>query len=260
MKDECGSDKVRLGCLGLLTSLCLLACGAPTMIGPEPNEPGIDPEAAGAAEHQEAAVREEQRLERHAALYDPRALKSLRRCDPDNVQRNKGASACWVEAANPTAIHQAEMNVHRERSVFHRKAARDLRAAEKETCSGVAGDQHDLRAFVQRGDILGVNPLEKAADEPNGKPRLVGATIFLRRSADVTAAQLQRAMDCHTARQAVQGYGLITTEAERSPLSERGARATVREVSIGFAVDVRADDEFAAQAIWLRAQRLAFLK
>jgi hypothetical protein len=262
MKDERRSDgrgKVRLGCFGLLSGLLFGACGAPTMIGPEPNEPSTDPEAAGADEHQAAALREDERLARHQALYDPRATKSLKRCDPEHAQRHQGAADCWVEAANPTAIHQWEMAVHNERAAYHRKAARDLRAAEAQNCAGVAGDEHSLTAFAQRGDILGVNPLQEASGEPNGKPQIVGATIFVRPAPDLTADGLRRAMNCYSAREAARGYGLITTEAERSPLGARGTRVTVREVSIGFAVDVRADDEFAAQAVWLRAQRLALL-
>ena len=243
----------------LFSSLVFGACGAPAMIGPEPNEPSTDPEAAGAEEHQAAAVREDKRLAQHEALYDPRATKSVKRCDPEHAQRHQGASDCWVEVANPTAIHQWEMAVHNERAAYHRKAARDLRAAEKQSCAGIAGDEHSLSSLAQRGDILGVNPLQEASGEANGKPLIVGATIFVRPAPDLTADGLRRAMACYSARQAARGYGPITTEAERSPLGERGSRATVREVSIGFAVDVRADDEFAAQAIWLRAQRLAFL-
>lgn len=88
----------------------------------------------------------------------------------------------------------------------------------------------------------------------------VGATVLLRRIPDLTAEKLLRILNCHVARSATTGYGLSTTAAERSPLSENGARVAVREFSSGFAVDIRADDPFAAQAILLRAQRLGAVK
>jgi hypothetical protein len=143
--------------------------------------------------------------------------------------------------------------------VYHRKAARDLRAAEDTACSGAVANARQANPFA-RGDIVGVGPLEELESAAPAKPRLVGATIFLQPIADVTVVQLQRALDCVSAHQAVIGYGPITTEADRSPLSEPGSRASAREIGHGLAVDVRADDPFVAQAIWLRAQRLAVVK
>jgi hypothetical protein len=96
--------------------------------------------------------------------------------------------------------------------------------------------------------------------DPNAgekKPRLAGATVFLQAVAGVTVVDMQHAMDCYSAHQAVIGYGPITTETDRSPLDEPGSRATVRQLRHGYAVDLHADDPFAAQAIWLRAQKLA---
>jgi len=57
----------------------IVACGASARIGREPNEPSTRPEAAGAAQHRAAARREEGRLARHQALYDPKAQQSVRR-------------------------------------------------------------------------------------------------------------------------------------------------------------------------------------
>jgi hypothetical protein len=257
---ESSADKTRSYLALLLGSLWLAGCGAPTLIGPEPNEPGIQPEEAGADGHLAAAAREEARLVQHEKLYDPNARQSVSRCDPEHAQQHPGAPVCWVEAINPTAIHLAEMEVHRTRAVYHKKAARDLRAAQDVACAGVAAASRNSNALERRGDVLGVGPLEEQAVDPRGKPRLVGATILLRRTPGVTAGELQRSLNCQVARSATVGYGLNTTEAERSPLSERGAQVTVHEWSSGFAVNIRADDPFAAQAILIRAQRLAVVK
>lgn len=241
---------------GALAVLCVAACGAPAMIGPEPNEPGTEAQTTGAEQHIAAAGREELRLAQHQRLYEPRAKQSIRRC---KAAQAGPVPECWVETINPTAIHEAEMRVHGDRAVYHRKAARDLRAAEETACSGAMANARQANPFA-RGDIVGVGPLEELGREAPTKPRLVGATIFLQPIADVTVVELQRALDCFSAHQAVIGYGPITTEADRSPLSEPGSRATVRELGHGLAVDVRADDPFVAQAIWLRAQRLAVVK
>lgn len=111
-------------------------------------------------------------------------------------------------------------------------------------------------AALYPSHILGVSPLQ---DQAGGgvERQLVGATVFLQPMTGVSVADLLRAMDCYSAHQAVIGFGPITTETDRSPLKEPGSHATVRPLRHGYAVDVRADDVFAARAIWLRAQKLA---
>jgi hypothetical protein len=241
---------------GMPTLLCVAACGAPTMIGPEPNETSTEARATGAEQHLEAAQREEVRLGKHQELYDPRAKKAIRRCKVKDGEPEGGALDCWVETVNPTAIHDAEMRMHGDRAVFHRKAARDLRAAETAACGRLSTAAREDSPFA-RGHVVGVSPLAEAPAPSGGKPRLRGATIFLQPIANVTADQLQQAMDCYSAHQAVVGYGAITAETNRSPLEEPGSRARVRAMIHGYAVDVHAEDPFAAQAIWLRAQHLA---
>lgn len=225
------------------------------MIGPEPNDPGTDPLATSAEEHLAAARREERRISAHRELYDPRAKRSIRRCNPPSASTQ--APECWVETVNPTAIHEAEMKEHSQRAVLYRKAARDLRAARARACEGVPSNAYGDNPF-DRSHVLGVSPLQ--AEDTPGEPRLVGATIYLQPVADLSPHELQRAMDCFSAHQGVIGYGLITIAADRSPLSEPGSRATVRRLTHGYAVDVHADDPSAAQAVWLRAQRLAVVR
>lgn len=241
--------------LSLVAGLWLVGCGQAAMIGVEPNEPGIEMEATGAQQHQAAARREEARIRQHKGLYKPNALQSVRRCDPEHASRHPGAPACWVETVNPTAIHLAEMEAHRTRAAYHRKAARELRAAEREACLGARSKSGSILRFADRRDIEGVSPLQDSVTGKNSK--MVGATIFIRAVKGLTQSKLQSIVDCHAAHNAAAGYALTTTEANRSPLSERGAQATVRKHSRGFAVDIRAEDPFVAQAIWLRAQRLA---
>jgi hypothetical protein len=168
------------------------------------------------------------------------------------------APECWIETINPTAIHAAEVRVHGDRAAYHRKAARNLREAETRACKEVAAVARGTDPFA-RSHVLGVSPLEEPPGAGAKKNRLLGATVFLQPVTGVSVADLQRAMDCYSAHQAVIGYGPITTETDRCPLEEPDSRAMVRELRHGYAVDVRADDPFVAQAIWLRAQKLALI-
>jgi hypothetical protein len=242
----------------MFAALCTVACGAPPMIGPEPNEPSTQPQATGLSEHLAAAKREELRLAQHQARYEPNARRSIRRCNPIVGDDPREAPECWVETINPTAIHETEIRVHGDRAAYHRKAARNLREAETRACKDVATSARGIDPFG-RSHVLGVSPLEEPAGAGAKRNRLLGATVFLQPMRGVTVADFQRVMDCYSAHQALIGYGPITTETDRCPLEEPGSRATVRELRHGYAVDVRADDPFVAQAIWLRAQRLALI-
>ncbi len=252
MSDRERHDRWAFAHLVWLGLMGAVGCGAPAMIGPEPNEPGIEPEEAGAEAHLAAAHREEARLVQHQKAYDPKASQAVRRCNPNHSADNKGSPACWIETINPTSIHLTEVDIHRNRAAFHRKAARDLRAEEKRACSGIP-DKFQGRSPLDRPrNILGVSPLER-----EGSKEVEGAVVILRRLTDLTPEVLQKIADCAIARSAVQGYGLPTFDANRSPLAERGARATVRPVKMGLAIEIRADDPFAARAILVRSQRMA---
>jgi hypothetical protein len=243
--------------LTLLASVALAACRPPAMIGPEPNEPATRTDATGAAEHHAAARREEARIGRHEELYDPKAAQSFRRCDPEHANRAPGEAICWIETVNPTAVHLKEIEDHRLRAAEHRRAARELRAIEEQACSGIAADDRDVSPFSHRGDILGVSALEDDPAKPKRQRRVLGATVVFRPVPGLTARELQHLVDCHLARNATIGYESATREMEHCLLTQRGARATVRPLETGFAVDVRADDPSAGQEIWRRAQALA---
>lgn len=235
----------------------LVACQPKAMIGPEPNEPSTEPEAAGAAEHRAAAAREEQRLNRHEQLYDPSARQTIRRCDPGRANRIPREPICWDETINPTAVHLQEVESHRKRAVEHRKAARELRAVEEQACAGLAPDDRDVSPFSHRADILGVSPLEEGRVKPRAQRRIVGATVTFRQVPELTVAELQQLIDCHLARNATIGYERASSEMGGCLLTQQGTRAHVRALDSGFAVDVRADDPAAGQEIWRRAQLLA---
>jgi len=243
--------------LALVASVALAACRPPAMIGPEPNEPATRADATGAAQHNAAAQREEARIGRHEELYDPKAAQSFRRCDPEQANRQPGEPICWIETVNPTAVHLKEIEDHRLRAAEHRRAARELRGIEEQACSGIASDDRDVSPFSHRGDILGVSALEDDPDKPKRLRRVIGATVVFRPVPGLTASELQHLVDCHLARNATIGYESASREMEHCLLAQRGARATVRPLKTGFAVDVRADEPFAAREIWRRAQALA---
>jgi hypothetical protein len=246
----------RPGLIGCSWAALLLAgCGAPAMIGPEPNEPSTAAQATGADQHLAAALREEARITQHERLFDPTAKQTIRRCErvPDGADLD--IPECWLETVNPTAIHDAEVRMHSDRAAFHRKAARDLHAAEAQACAGILEGRREDNPF-ERGRVMGVTLLERTAPN-NKKPTPLGAAVVLQPISGVTAAELQRILDCYSAHQAAIGYGPMTASADRSPLQEPGSRATVRALRHAFVIEVRADEPFAAQAIWLRAQRLA---
>jgi hypothetical protein len=243
--------------LALFASVALAACRPPAMIGPEPNEPATRADSTGAAEHHAAARREEARIGRHEELYDPKAAQSFRHCDPEHANRAPGEPICWIETVNPTAVHLKEIEDHRLRAAEHRRAARELRAIEEQACSGIAPDDRDVSPFSHRGDILGVSALEDDPGKPKRQRRLLGATVVFRPVPGLTAQELQHLVDCHLARNATIGYESASRQMDHCLLTQRGARATVRPLETGFAVDVRADDPFAGREIWRRAQALA---
>jgi len=65
---------------------------------------------------------------------------------------------------------------------------------------------------------------------------------------------LQRIVDCHLARNAAVGHDM--PEMADCPLVPRGAKASVRSVGDGFAVDVSSEAAESAAEIWRRAQLL----
>lgn len=113
-----------------------------------------------------------------------------------------------------------------------------------------------MSPFAHAADIQSVGQLsEDAAATSRAKlKRDAGATIVFRAAPGLTAEWLQRIVDCHLARNSAVGHDM--SEMSSCPLVPRGAKATVRSVGDGFAVDVYGEDAATAAEIWRRAQKL----
>jgi hypothetical protein len=257
----------------LVASSWLGACGTVAA--------GTQPHEKSALDHRAAAEQEAAESGAHAAQYDPQARSVQKRCDPGLGQppgypviRTTPTSApypvypitrvCWTEQANPTASHQKQAEQHRQVAAQHRAASEALRAAEARACAGLSDDDRDMSPFAHRSDIQtvqalrdGVTEYERRLGEGSSEGHLLGATIVFWAVPGLTAQWLQRVVDCHLERNASIGHERASAEMADCPLTERGAWATVRALSSGFAVDVRSDGSDGAQRIWQRAQRLA---
>lgn len=214
----------------LTLSFLLGACACGHAAGTQPND-------MSAAEHRAAADREDG----HAAN---RGQDPDERCDA-----GKGR-VCWTPTTNPTAEE------HHQRAAEHRAASRALQDGEARACSGIEQADRDMSPFAHGADIRSVTQLrEETGIGRNKSLRDAGATVVFRATPGLTAEWLQRVVDCHLARSAAVGHDM--PEMAYCPLVPAGAKAQVRSVGDGFAVDVRADEPEAAAEIWRRAQGLS---
>ncbi len=219
---------------------------------------GTEPHAMTAGQHQAAAKSEEQSAAGHQTQYDPSATEARR-----NVR--------WRSEENPTDEHRKQAELHRKVAEKHRAAAKTLVEAEKRFCSGISEADRDLSPFSHREDIAAVQALKEEFDtsdvysrgseiravevqqiekEVFGPGGLQGARVTFRAVPGMTPEWLQRAVDCHLARNAV-----IGDESAMSfcPLAVPHATASVRSTGNGFAVDVTSDDQGSAKEIVKRA-------
>lgn len=160
---------------------------------------------------------------------------------------------CWSDVERPDDATRATAEEHRARAAEHRAAAAALRDAEERACVGIAENDRDMSPFAHRADIASVSVLEE--DVPVGRTtmhRRRGARVVFRARPAMTAAWLQRVVDCHLARNAVEG----SMGMDYCPLAIPGVRASVEEIRAGFAVDVVADDEAVVDEVIRRAQAL----
>lgn len=224
--------------LPLIAALSLLAaCAART--------PGASPHDMGSADHEQAADAAERTAAAHAGQYDPEARR-LVLCGG-----GKGSHPCWT---NPTEAHAQAARRHREMAADHRAASAALREAEARSCAGLDPASVDLSPFEQAAmDIASVEPLPLPLGA--AAPEVLGATVTVRAVEGLTAEWLQRAVDCHVARNAAVGHEM--PEMPSCPLVPRRVTATVSSTGTGFAVAIRSDDPVAAADILARAKRLA---
>lgn len=253
----------------LAASSLLGACGTAAA--------GTQPHEKSAVEHQAAAREEAAESDKHTARYDPRFISVQKRCDPGLGQppgyplvRNVPLApyptypltrVCWNEQVNPTEAHPKQAEEHRKIAAQHRAASESLRTVEARACVGLTDDDRDLSPFSHRSDIQSVSPFREKASSPDDsssqgrRPSGRNDCVF-RAVSGLTAQFLQRTIDCHLARNAAIGHEAARAEMAYCPLTERGARASVRPLSNSFAVDVQATDAAAAERIWHRAQAL----
>lgn len=251
------------------------ACSAPAA--------GTQPHSMSAVEHQAAAQQEAAESGGHSGQYDGTARSFTKRCEPGlglppgyPVVRNppnvapypqyRVARFCWTDELNPTDAHKKSADEHRAIAAQHRAASEVLRDAEARACAGLTDEDRDMSPFSQRSDIQSVTPLREkvssgydaySPDDPARSGALRGATVAFRALPGLTAQYLQRVVDCHLARNAAIGHEAAGAEMAYCPLTERGARATVRPLNSAFAVDIQAEDAAGAERIWQRAQKLA---
>jgi len=137
-----------------------------------------------------------------------------------------------------------------------RSALRALRAAESSACAGLAQADVDASPFEHPADIASVTLLVDSIPQGVSAPlrELVGVTITFRRVPGLTQAWLERAIECHLARDAAAEHEM--PEMPDCPLVPRGFTATVHETDRGLSVEVRGADAAAAEEIARRATRL----
>lgn len=228
-------------------SLVLVAACAST--------PGARPHDMSAAQHQATAASEERQAQGHEAQYDPRARAEAQPCGGIGPTPTTSGS-CWTDSYNPTEAHALLAAQLRQAAAAHRTASRALRDAEEQACVGLSPDDRDMSPFSHREDIARVEPLYRSL-EPEREwygSRLRGAVITFRAVPGMTAAWLQRVVDCHLARNAVLGHDV--PEMSFCPLVPNGVAARVKESNAGLAVSIAADDEDTAREVLRRAQAL----
>lgn len=208
---------------------------------------GTQPHEMSAPEHEAAAAQEEANAADHAEQHDPAVKATEERCSKGQV--------CWTVTTNPTAGHGKSAEEHRALAEQHRAASQALRDAEAKACAGLSEADRDMSPFAHDTDIASVSQLK--AEKKLGKATSqvdVGATIVFRAIPGLTQEWLQRTVDCHLARNAAVGHDMA--EMPYCPLVPKGAKASVRSVGDGFAVDVQSDDPAGAAEIWRRAQQI----
>lgn len=232
-----------VGWSALGTSAALLLAGCATT--------GTEPHAMTGPEHEAAAKQEEQAAKEHMGHYDPAAAIPPTITCPFWVGVTCYRS--WTSVENPTQQHLAEGKHHAELAFQHRAASQALRDAEARSCTNVPEGDRDVSPFYHREDILSARPLRQSVAYGGGP--IIGAEVVFASLAGMTAEWLQRLVDCHLARNAA--LGDAAKEMPYCPLAVPHARATVRSVGNGFAVDITSDDENSVREIIARAERLA---
>jgi hypothetical protein len=208
--------------------------------------PGAQPHDMSLTAHEGMAAAEDKSAAAHEAQYDRNATGEKVRCGGMNP-------SCWTSVENPTAEHLKMAEQHRKAAADHRAASQVLRDAEARACAGISEQDRDMSPFSHREDIAEVEEITGRAT-PKSSPHLLGAAIYFRATPGMTVQWLQRAVDCHLARNAALGHDV--PEMAYCPLVSKNVTATVIAKHAGFAVEVTSTDADTARAILQRAQAL----
>ena len=219
-----------------------LAAVAAALIGcatTKTNSPGVGTHLSAA---QEEAIAQDQDREaaKHMAAYDPNAKEVKEICA---VGGRAAFGDCWDNVVNPTAKELDEAKEHKRAAAEHRGASQSLRDAEARACSGLTDYDRDVSPFAHRDDILNASPLPK------------GALVVFKPVPTLTAAHLQKIVDCHIARNDAMAHNV--PEMLYCPLVPRDVTAIVTTTDEGFfAVKIESSDPDAAREVRYRAMNL----
>lgn len=213
--------------------LFIAACAA--------THPGADTQLS-AAEEDAAAAAEDRAAALHTAAFDSRAVSYRQRCLGRADVNGVPLGECWFDRKNPTANELDLASEHRHAAAEHRAASRALRAAEAQACLGVSEHDRDVSPFAHRKDIVGVTDLPD------------GAAVLFRPVPGMTAASLQRIVDCHLARDDALGHDVPWML--YCPLVLPGVTAKVSEQAGGLAIVVESTDRAAAREVQYRVGAL----
>lgn len=211
--------------------------------------PGAEPQDMSAELHEREARAHQAEAQDHEARFDPN-VSCL-------TTKGEARAVCWSPVQNPTEVHTRVEAQHARAAAAHEGAAKALRDAEANACAGISPEDRAISPFERTGDVASVEPLVlPAANAPNQLPneRTVGAVVTFRAVPGLTAEWLQRAIDCHLARNAALGHEV--PEMPNCPLVPKGVTARVVSSGARFAVQIKADEPATAREVLERARRV----
>jgi hypothetical protein len=196
-----------------------------------------------AAQQDSAARTDDREAVAYAARFDPNAVSFREHCTPGGAgRRGDSLGECWESRINPTDSELDEARAHQRAAAEHRAASQALRTAEARACAGLSEYDRDVSPFAHRGDILRVTQLPK------------GALVVFRPVTTMTAASLQKIVDCHLARNDALGHQVPWML--YCPLVPRGVSATVTPQPDGLSVLIETPDADAAREVKYRVGAL----
>lgn len=166
------------------------------------------------------------------------------------------ADIAWAARMAPTPQQASQLEALRDAARAHRIASAAVRAAESTACGGLGNDDRDVSPFFYRDDVVDVQPLRAGDGTVPG--RLDGAAVTFRRVEGLSAARMQRLVDCQIARDLALEYRV--PEVPWCPLAVAGTLAWVADAERGLEVRMAAASADAATETYLRARALAPLR